>query len=199
MPRVGRQNNHAKSASSLVLCGRSARSPRGEMRASRAPQSSETLIPAFRSHSRRPGAVSVKRSLGQRRGVERAPRWPQRQLRQVCKRARAPWADGLFSTERGARGPCGTGCAHFGYVFLKSQPPTERGVGEVELRPTAWVGAHPALGAKTTMPTPPARTYSAGGRLVLHGAKRARATRHQIRKIGLEHPDAAVGDLARCR
>ena len=83
MPRVGRQNNHAKSASSLVLCGRSARSPRGEMRASRAPQSSETLIPAFRSHSRRPGAVSVKRSLGQRRGVERAPRWPQRQSRQV--------------------------------------------------------------------------------------------------------------------
>ena len=93
---------------------------------------------AFRSRSRRPGAVSVQKSLGQRRGVERAARWPQRQQRQVRQRARAPWAVGRFSTGRSARGPRGTGLESFGHGVSKPQPPTWRGVVEEEPRPTAW-------------------------------------------------------------
>ena len=112
-PRVGREDNHAKSASARVLRGRSAGSPRGEARAGRAARDSKALVTTCRSRSRRPGAVSVKKSLGQRRGVERAPRWLRRQPRQVRQRARAPWAFGRFSTGRSARGPRGTGFRSF--------------------------------------------------------------------------------------
>ena len=162
-------DNHAKSASARVLRGRSAGSPRCEARAGRAPRDSNAVITTFRSRSRRPGAVSVKKSLGQRRGVERATRWPRRQPRQVRQRARAPWAVGRFSTGRSARGPRGTGFRSFGHEVSKPQPPTWRGVGEEEPRPTAWGGARPALAAKTTTPSPPARACSVGGRPVSTG------------------------------
>ena len=173
--RVGRANNHAKSASAHALFGRSAGSPRGEARAGRAPRNSTASITAYRSHSRRPGAVSVKKSLDQRRGLERAPCWPQRQPRQVRQRARALRAIGWFSNRRGARGPrAARFFKGFGYGVSTPQPPTWRDVGEEEPRPTVWGGAHPALAAKTTAPTPPARACSVGGWPVRHGAKRAR-------------------------
>ena len=60
-------------------------------------------------------------------------------------------------------------------------------------------GARPALAAKTTTPSPPARACSVGSRSVLHGAKRARATRRGIRKRRLRCFEAAAADLARCR
>ena len=177
-PRVGREDNHAKSASAHVLSGPSAGSPRGEARAGRAPRESNAAVTTSRNCSRRPGAVSVKKSLGQRRGVERAARWPRRQPRQVRQRARAPWAVGRFSTGRSARRPRATGFERGGNDVLKLQPPTWRVVGEEEPRPTAWDGARRALAAKTTTPSPPARTCSVGRRLVLQGARRARAARH---------------------
>ena len=171
-PRQVRQRARAPWAVGRFSTGRSARGPRAT--------GFESLITTFRSRSRRPGAVSVKKSLGQRRGVERAPRWPRRQPRQVRQRARAPWAVGRFSTGRSARGPRATGFESYGHDVSKPQPPTWRGVGEEEPRPTAWGGARPALAAKTTTPSPPARACSVGGRPVLHGAKRARAARHGI-------------------
>ena len=152
----------------------------------------------FRSRSRRPGAVSVKKSLGQRRGVERVARWPRRQPRQVRQRTRAPWAVGRFSTGRSARGPRATGVKRGGHSVSKPQPPTWRGVGEEEPRPTAWGGARRALAAKTTTPSPPARACSVGGRPVLHGAKRARVARHGSQTVAMTF-EAAVADLARCR
>ena len=104
-PRVGRKDNHAKSASARVLRGRSAGS-RGKARADHTPRDSEAMpITTVRSRSNRPGAVSLKKSLVQRCGVECAPRWPRRQPRQVRQRARAPWAVGCFSTGRNACAP----------------------------------------------------------------------------------------------
>ena len=68
-PRVGRKDNNAKSASARELRGRTTGSPRGEARADRAARESNAIVTAFPSRSRRPGAVSLKKSLGQRRGV----------------------------------------------------------------------------------------------------------------------------------
>ena len=66
-----------------VRCGRLAGYPRGDARARRAPRIDNETATTVRSSTRRPGAVSVKRSLGQRRGVERASSWLRRQPRQV--------------------------------------------------------------------------------------------------------------------
>ena len=65
-----------------------------------------------------------------------------------------PWAVGWFSTGRSARAPHATELKSFGHGALKPQPPTWRAVGEEEPRPTAWVGARPALAAKTNTPSP---------------------------------------------
>ena len=176
--RPGHEDNHARSSSARVHHGRSAGSPRGETCAGRAARELNAMVMAFRRRSRRPVAMSLKKSLGQRRGMERAPRWPQRQPRQVRQRAHAPWAAGRFSTGRSARGLCATGAESFGCVVSKPQPPTWRGVAEEEPQPTAWDETRPALAAKTTTPSPPARACSVGGRPVLHEAKRARAVRH---------------------
>ena len=106
--RVGREGNCAKSASARVLRGPSAGSPPGETRAGCAARVSNAVATMPRSLCRRPGAVSVRKSLGQRR--EGRPR--------------------------------------------------------------------PALAAKTTVPSSPARACSEGGRPVLHRAKRARVPQH---------------------
>ena len=190
-PRQVRQRARAPWAVGRFSTGRSARGSRatGSKRGSH----------DVRSRSRRPGAVSVKKSLGQRRGVERVARWPQRQPRQVRQRARAPWAVGRFSTGRSARGPRATGVKRGGHDVSKPQPPTWRGVGEEEPRPTAWGGARRALAAKTTTPSPPARACSVGGRPVLHGAKRARVARHGNQTRWPRRFEAAAADLARCR
>ena len=84
--------------------------------------------------------VDVKKSLGQGRGTERVARWPRRQPCQVRQRARAPWAVG-----RSPRVEACAGCAQWGqticYDSSKPLPPTWRGVGEEEPRPTEWGGA----------------------------------------------------------
>ena len=148
---------------------------------------------------RRRDAVSLKKSLGQRRGVERAPRWPRRQQRQIRQCARAPWAVGRFSTGRSARGPRGIRFEVCCHISSKPQPPTWRGVGEEEPRPTAWGGARPTLAAMSTTPNLPARACSVGDWLVLHGAKRARAARHRIGRLLSHGFEAAAADLAWCR
>ena len=176
MPRFGCEDNRAKSASARVLCGRLASSPRGEARAGRAAWKLDSLATAFGSCSRRPIAMSVKKSIGQRRGLDRAPSWARRQPHQVAYRAGAPWAVGRISMGRSARGSRAIGFGSFGYVPSQPQPPTWRGVVEEEPRPTTQGGARPALASKTTTPrNPPARAYSVGGRPNLHGARRARA------------------------
>ena len=179
-PRVGLDDNHAKSASAHVPCGRSAGSLQGEVRPSRAAQDSKAMVKTLRNRSRRPVALSVQKSLGTWRGVERAPRWPRRQPRQVRQRTRALWAVGWISTGRSARWPRATEFGSIRYGILKPQPRTWRGVGEEEPRPTAWGGACPALTATTTTPSPPARTCSVSGRLILHWVKRAGAAPHSI-------------------
>ena len=182
-PRVGRKDNHAESLSTRVLRGRSTVSLRREARAGRTAQKLNATATAFRSRSRRPVAVSVKRSLGQWCGVERAPRWPRRQPRQVRQRTRAWWAIGRFSTDRTALGPRDTGFQYCGQVAPKPQPLIWRSLGEQEPRLTTWDGARPALATKTTTPSPPVRAYSVGGRPVLHGAQRARAARLGIQRM----------------
>ena len=179
-PRVDREDNHAKSCTTRVLRGRSAGSARGEALAGRAARKWYASITSLRSRSRRPVAVPVKNSLGQRRGMVRAPLWPQIQPRQVRQRARAPWAFGRLSTGRSARGPRGTSVERYGHVALNPQSPTCHGVGEEQPRPMAWGGARPALATKTTTPSPPVRACTVGRRPVLHGAKLARAARHGI-------------------
>ena len=197
--RVGRKYNHANSASFHVPCGRSANSPRGAVCAGRVKQRSNTVAVPVQSRSRRPGAESVRRGLGQRCGVERVPRRPLRQQRQVRQRARAPWSVGRLSTGGSARGEHGAGFGSYSHEYSKPQPPTWRGVGEEEPRPTLWGEARPALAAKTTTPSPPASACSVGGRPVLHGAKRAGGARHGIRKLWLRKLETAAADLARYR
>ena len=179
-PRVGLDDNHAKSASAHVPCGRSAGSLQGEVRPSRAAQDSKAMVKTLRNRSRRPVALSVQKSLGTWRGVERAPRWPRRQPRQVRQHARALWAVGWFSTGRSARGPRATEFVSICYDILKPQPRTWRGVVEEEPRPTAWGVACPALTATTTTQSPPARACSVSGRLILHWVKRTGAAPHSI-------------------
>ena len=65
----------------------------------------------------------------------------------------APWAVGWFFTRRSARGPRATGRKRDGYDGSKPQPPTERGVGGEEPRPTAWDRARCELAAQTTAPS----------------------------------------------
>ena len=86
----------------------------------------------------------------------------------------------MFSTGRSAHGPRATESEVVNYGASKPQPLTRRGIGEEEPRPTVWVGGRPALAAKTTTPSPLARTCIVGDRLVLHAAKRGRAARHGI-------------------
>jgi len=200
VPHVGREDNHAKSASARVLRGRSAgwfstgRSARGSRS-----MGAERSFVTCRSRSRRRDAVSVKKSLGQQRGVECVARWPRRQLRQVRQRAHASWAVDRFSTGRSAHGLRTTGAEYGKHDVPKPPPATRRGVDEEKLRPTAWGGARCALAAKTTTPSPPARVCSVGGRPVLHGAKRARAARHGSRTRWSRRYEAAAVDLAWCR
>ena len=122
---VGREDNHAKSASARVLRGRLAGSPRSEARVGRALRESNAEPMTFRSRSRRPGTVSTKKSLGQRRGVERVERLlRRRQPYQVGQRARTPRTVGRFSTERSVRGSRGTEVKDSDYDVSNPPPPT---------------------------------------------------------------------------
>ena len=199
MPRVGCADNHAKSASALVHRGRSVGYLRGDARAGFAAQLPEAIAAKARSHSRLPGEIGLNWSLGQRRGMQRAPRWLRRQPRQVRQRACAPWAMGRFSAGRSARGPLATELNSFGYKVSKPQPPTWRGVGDDKSRHTVWDGSVPGVGPKTTTLSPPARACSVGGRPVLHGATRARVAQHRIRNLQSHQFEAAAADLTRSR
>ena len=198
-----RQPRQARSAQRQVLCGRSAGSPRDEARARRAPRDENESAMTVRSRSRQHGAVSVERSLGQRRGVEHTASWPRRQPRQArsAQRQVALWAVGWFSTRRSARAPRATGRERVSNDGSKPQPPTRRGVGAEEPRPTAWGGARRELATQTTAPsTQRAESKgSVGGRLVLHVTKRARAARHGTRTSQQRRFEAAAADTARCR
>ena len=76
MPRVDCADHHAKSPSARVLRGQPAGSPWREARAGRTARDPDAVATRLRSRSRRPGAVSVRKSLSQRRGWERPLRWP---------------------------------------------------------------------------------------------------------------------------
>ena len=173
-PRVGCEDNHAKSASTHLLCGRLAGFRQGEARAGRAQGMAKALHATFRSRSRRPDSVSVKKSLGRWRGLQCAPCWLRRQPRQVRQRAAALWAVGWFSTRQSTRGPRATEFESVGYERSELQPPAWCGVCEEEPRPTAWAAVRPALAAKTTTPSPPPRSCSVCGWLVLHDFTRQR-------------------------
>jgi len=194
-----REDNHAKTTSARVLRGRLAGSLRGEARAGRAPRKSKTVATTSRSRSGRPGEVSAKKSLGQRRGVERVARWPRKKIRQVSQRALALWAVG-----RSFHGAKRAGVARHGdqtryYDVPKPQLPTWRGVGEKEHRPIAWGGARRALAAKTTTPSQPARACSVCS-WSFFSLGEARAGRvPQRSNEGLRRFEVAAADLARCR
>ena len=157
-----------------------------------------TVTMRFRSRRRRPGAVSVRKSLGQRRGVERAPRWPRRQPRQVRQRARAPWAVGRFSTGRSAAGRAPSESKHGdhefrsrsrrpGAVLLKKSLGQRRGVE----RAPRWPRRYHAKSASARV----LRGRSAGSP---RGEARAgRAPRES--KAVANRFEAAAADLARCR
>ena len=66
----------------------------------------------------------------------------------------APWAVGRYSTGLKAPGPRTTGYEHGVDDLAKTVPPTCRGVGAIERRPTALGRARPALGHNTTIPSP---------------------------------------------
>ena len=93
---------------------------------------------------RRPVAVLVRSSLGRRHGEERAPRWATTQPRQarIVRRAylSTPWAVGRYSAGQKERGPRTT-VSKYGDHIVENESPTRHGVGAVEPRPTAWVGA----------------------------------------------------------
>ena len=78
-----RQPRQARGVQRQVLRGRSPGSPRDEAFPWRAPRDENESATTVRSRRRQHGAVSVQRSLGQRRGVERAASWPRRQPRQA--------------------------------------------------------------------------------------------------------------------
>ena len=97
------------------------------------------VIMLLRSRSRRPVAVSVKKSLGQWRRVVHALRWPRRQPRQVRQCARAPWA--VWPVLHGAKlaRAARHGIRKLLPGRLKPQPLTWRGVYEQEPRQRRWV------------------------------------------------------------
>ena len=80
-----------------------------------------------------------------------------------------------------------------------SLPPTWRGVGAEEPRPTARGGVRPAFAAKTTTPSPPVRACSVGGRPVFYGVRRTRAARHGVWKLRSRCFNLSAADLAQCR
>ena len=199
-PRWARKLTRQVRGAQRVVRGRSAGSPWGGARAGRVPRDEKALLTAFRSRSRRPGAVSVKRSLGQRRGVERAPRWPQRQSRQarstqyvLCGRS-AGYPSDLARARRAPRGYNGTTLT----VRSRSRQPGAESVKRGLANVVRW--SAPRVGRENNHAKCAARiAWSVGGRLVFHGEKRARAARHGTRRLRLRRFEAAAAVLARCR
>ena len=113
---------------------------------------------------------------------------------------RALWAVGWSSTGRRARAPRVTGLERDVHNVSKPHLPTWCGFGGEEPRSTACGGARCELVAQTMRAKSAARSAcSVGGRLILHGATRARAARHGTRNIRFQRFEAAAADPARSR
>ena len=96
----------------------------------------------------------------------------------------------LHVTKRARAARHGVGTSE--HVVLKLQPTTWCGVGKGEPRPTSRGGECRQLAAKTTAPSPQRSARSMGGRLVLHGVKRARAARHRARNLQIQRFQARI-------
>ena len=210
-----RQPRQARSAQRQVLCGRLAGSPRDEARARRAPWDENETATTVRSRSRRPSAVSVQRSLGQLREVERAASWPRRQPRQARSAQRQVLCGRSAGSPRDeARARCaprdenGTATTVRSRSRRPSAVSVQRSLGqlrEVE-RAASWPRRQPRQARSTQRSWPrrqPRQARSAqssvGGRLVLHVTKRARAARHGTRTRRQRRFEAVAADRARCR
>ena len=180
MPGVCPHHNHAKSA--LRVRGPSAATPWCNTRTGHAPRDSNALAKAFRPRCRRPVAVLVRSRLGRRREEERAARWPTSQTRQVRAARRvlcgpsaaSPWCD-----TRAGRAP------RVSNVLTK---PFESSSVD---RSQCWGGRTSVDGVERSAPrVGPHYNHaksalrgacSAVRRSLLHGAIRARDTRHGVR------------------
>ena len=133
-----RQPRQARSAQRQVLCGRSAGSPRGGARARRAPRDENETATTVRSRSRR-GARCRWRGASANCVRWSAPRVGRadNRAKHAARRDKCSGAVGWFSTWRSARVARATGRERDGNDGSKPQPPTERGVGGEEPRPTA--------------------------------------------------------------
>ena len=100
---------------------------------------------------RRPVAVMVRSSFGRRHAP---PLAHNNHAKSALRGAHVSWAVGRYSTGRTARGPLVTRFERGGHDLPKLVPPTCRGVGAVEPRPTALRGVRLLLGHNTTMPSP---------------------------------------------
>ena len=137
-----------------VLRWRSADTPRGGERASRALWESNAVVTNFESPCRHTAVVLVQSSPSRRLGKESAPRSATTQPRQVHTARCAPRAVGRYSTGRYARGACAIGFKHGYRDRHKPVLPACRSDGAVEPQPAAWQGARLALRHNTTTPSP---------------------------------------------
>ena len=194
-----RQLRQARSAQ-CVLCGRSAGSPRDKARARHAPREKKDTATTVRSRIRRTGAVSVKKSFGQRHGVERVASWPHRQPREVrsaqCvlrgRSAGSPRDEAR--TRRAPRDYKETATT----VLSRSRRPGAVSATGASANGVGWSPSR--VGRADNRAKSAARSAcSVGGRLVLHGATRTRAARHGTRKRRLRRFEAASDDLVPCR
>ena len=104
-----------------------------------------------------------------------------RQVRTARLAGHAPWAVGPYFAERKARGVRATRFERNECNLSNRVPPTCRGIGAVDPRPTAWGGARPALGHNTTAPSPHCAAHVFhGGRPILYRAKKRAGPRHEI-------------------
>ena len=130
-----------------VLRGRSSESRRGDQRAVRTSRESSAVTPTVRSRSRRPSAVAVRRSLGQRTGQERVASWPQphNQVRtaQCARVRRGRSSESRWGDERAVHAPQSNADSP------KPQPLTRCGDRAAEPRPTNWAGARRELAPVT--------------------------------------------------
>ena len=177
-------------------------SPRDEAFPWRAPRDENESATTVRSRRRQHGAVSVQRSLGQRRGVERAASWPRRQPRQargaqrqvLCGRSLVLH---VTKPSRGARHGTRTSqqrrfeAAAANTARCRCRGASANGVG--------W--SAPRVGHADNRAKHAARRdkCSVGGRLVLHVTKPSRGARHGTRTSQQRRFEAAAANTARCR
>ena len=149
------QSSPLRAVLACVLRGRSSDSQRGDERAVRTSRESNAVTPTVRSRSRRPGAVAVRRSLGQRTGQKRIASWPQphNQVRtaqcwRACSVGGRPILDGAIRARCARHGSRAWQCRRY-----TSLPLTRCGGRAAKPRPITWAGA----GRKLAPATQPSR------------------------------------------